>query len=221
MNNLPRRMRDMKVQKLKHTLLLILSVAFLFQGSSVVAGEANVTQALNSKKTDIMMEHFRLSVINDDIAQANSLLNKHPKVIANYHFEDDFDSLYYAVLNEQFEIVKLLLDSGVDPNHKDQELVSMLHWASAKESVAIASLLLIKGATISIRDADGATPLHWAAVVGSRPMIEVLIDNGADIHSHDKWKYSPLDWAIIKGNDDVVDLLVNRGIGITSGIVSL
>ena len=185
------------------------------------AKESHTQSSLSFKSVDIMMEHFRLSIINDDIAQLNALLESHSKVISNYHFEDDFDALYYAVLNRQFDVVNLLLDAGDDPNHKDLEMVSMLHWASAKSSVNIANLLITKGALISIRDADGATPLHWAAVVGSRAMIEVLIANGADIHSHDKWKYSPLDWAIIKGNDDVVDLLVKSGVTPKPEIVSL
>ena len=211
----------MRIYRLKKYLLLVLSIAFIFQGSTIFAENAVVNdEQLTEKAIDMMLEHFRLSVINDDIAQVHDLLKQYPKIIAHYHFEDDFDALYYAVLNKQFEVVKLLLDADFDPNHKDHERVSMLHWASAKEAVGIASLLLTKGASISIRDADGATPLHWAAVVGSRPMIIMLIDHGADIHSQDKWKYSPLDWAIIKGNDDVVDLLVNRGNGLLN-IVSL
>lgn len=193
----------------------------MFLGLFSVFSYASVNDIYDNESKELVAEYFRLSVINDDLIQANDILNSKMHDVLTYQYDDLFDPFYYAVLNQQFEMVKLLLDAGVDSNHKDAEGVSMLHWAIAKENNSIANLLINDGANISIQDTDGATPLHWAAVIGSRSMISFLIQNGADIHSKDNWAYTPLDWAIIKGKNDVVELLVTMDKSTKEKLVSL
>ncbi len=118
-----------------------------------------------------------------------------------------YTPLVHALLGEQVECVKILLEYGADPNVKDnygRVPLSILAEPqpidnpSAEKRVAIAKLLLENGADVSITDNYNAQPL-WYAVFNCRkeedlPFVELLLDNGADPNykSNDQ---SPLDFS--------------------------
>ena len=133
----------MIIKKYSRYLSLTLYIVLLFQ-----------TNIIYSKGVSegAILKDFKETIMNNDIVKTQELLKKHPKISKNNEVKDNFDAFYYSVLNNKFTIVRVLLESGFDPNHKDQDMVSMLHWAAAKELVGIATLLIEKGANVSIRD---------------------------------------------------------------------
>lgn len=66
------------------------------------------------------------------------------------------------------EVVSLLLESGADPNSRNEEQQTPIYWAAASGNEKIVDLLLLWGGETSIRDAHGSTPRQFA------------IDNGCD-----------------------------------------
>jgi ankyrin repeat protein len=76
-------------------------------------------------------------------------------------------ALALATMHNQVEVVKLLLDAGVDPNRYQPEgfhsHATPLHHAAGYNYVAMVKLLVEHGARLDIKDTIyDATPLQWA-----------------------------------------------------------
>jgi ankyrin repeat protein len=91
------------------------------------------------------------------------------KVHVNGQFGDRYD-LSPAISRAKVEIVRLLIDHGVDVTAKDKSLSTPLHLASSLGIPEIVQLLIERGADITARDASRRTPLHLASswVVGAK-----------------------------------------------------
>jgi ankyrin repeat protein len=87
-----------------------------------------------------------------------------------------FDSaalLAEAVRQKQFQILKLLLETGADPNARGTRDSTALMWAAAFDNLSYVRLLLAHGADPSARDVDGKTANDWAMREG-RDVTQVL-----------------------------------------------
>jgi len=67
--------------------------------------------------------------------------------------------LHFAARDGHLEVVKLLLERGVDPNVRNNHDSTPLHYAAKKCHVDVARVLLDHGADPTIRDNKGRTPL--------------------------------------------------------------
>ncbi len=70
--------------------------------------------------------------------------------------------LMEAVLEKRGDLVKLLLEHGVDPKLSDKEGSTALHFAAQAHLPDIVQLLLDKGALVDPKDHMGNTPLFKA-----------------------------------------------------------
>jgi ankyrin repeat protein len=92
---------------------------------------------------------------------------------------EDFKPLHLAVLNNQVEVVKYLIQKGADvnvtsiPNH-----IYPLHLA-AIVSAEICKILIEHGAKINVTDFNGDTPLDLAKRADNKEAIEILENYGA------------------------------------------
>lgn len=108
--------------------------------------------------------------------------------------------LHVASSQGSLEVVKLLLDRGVDVNmtattytkHRDTALMS----AAVTNQVEIARLLLDSGARVDAVTSNGWSALHYAATYGNVSMIKLLADHGADINREGARGWRPLTLAI-------------------------
>ncbi|KAI0004067.1 ankyrin repeat-containing domain protein [Xylariaceae sp. FL0662B] len=73
---------------------------------------------------------------------------------------DNSSALYWAVFCGNTNLVKLLLESGVDPNSTGPSWP--LHCAITRGCVEIAIMLIERGADLGVKDVDGQTPLESA-----------------------------------------------------------
>jgi ankyrin repeat protein len=121
-------------------------------------------------------------------------------------------ALHEAILHSQAELVRVLLDGGVDPNRLGPEGSTPLNDACLKGERDIVSLLIAHGAKVGIRNESGATPLHDAALGGNPEVVKILLDHGADINARDEESgASPLFYAASWGRVEAVELLLRRG----------
>jgi uncharacterized protein len=113
---------------------------------------------------------------------------------------------------KHFEMAKLLMAKGMNPNTMSWHRVTILHDMAQKGDLAKADLLLMYGADIDpLDDEYQSTPLGMAVRWGHAPMVEYLLQKGADPNiSGASWS-TPLAWAIKKGYTDIEKILRKSG----------
>jgi cytohesin len=98
----------------------------------------------------------------------------------NLKDKDGRTPLHLAAESADGDIVKLLLDKGVEVNAKDDESgFTALHHAARFGNKNIAEVLIARGADINAKDKQGHTPLY-VAVNHDYKFAEFLISKGAD-----------------------------------------
>ena len=144
-------------------------------------------------------------------------------------YEPSETPLMVAVINEQFDIAKLLLENGANPNDKDRLNRTSLHVASVSYNddetiVEIAKLLLSHGVNISARanylgdkpgDAPALTVLMTAASWGNNELVKLLLENGANVNDKDRFDRTALHLAAQHAYIKVIKLLVENGANIS------
>lgn len=115
-----------------------------------------------------------------------------------------------ASKNGHMDIVKTLIEKGVDINTKDDYGYTSLSYAALKGHAEVVDLLIEYGADVNGRNHWGGTALVQAVFFGHVDIAKTLIDNGADmnvtIHGD-----SLVIYAAKNGYDDLADHLINSG----------
>ncbi|MEP6754960.1 MAG: ankyrin repeat domain-containing protein [Chthonomonadales bacterium] len=101
------------------------------------------------------------------------------------------NALVYACTETRVEIVRMMLEHGVDPNNRDYEGKLPLSWAiifatgtSEKRYLPVIKLLLEHGAQINTGVPGFLPPLSEAAGYDEREVIKLLLQHGADVNYH-------------------------------------
>src|SRR5262249_6384431 len=84
------------------------------------------------------------------------------------------EALREAMRQEDFALVKFLLEAGADVNAISEHGSTPLHYAAFLGEVEFAKLFLQAGAKLDVRNSDGKTPAQWAAFHGCREVAKLL-----------------------------------------------
>ena len=120
------------------------------------------------------------------------------------HSENGYTPLHYAVLNNSFDIVDILLlyDAAVNPKTHDGE--TPLDFASEKNSLEIVKYLVEKKADVTDKS------LYYAVENNSLQLITYLVDKGGNINAKYKDGDTLLQHACqVKNNLEIVKYLVD------------
>jgi ankyrin repeat protein len=114
--------------------------------------------------------------------------------------------------NSKFEVVKLLVEAGVNINIRETDGYTPLHAAARHaEGHHILRLLLDRGLDPSVHNLYGQTPLHDAVGQNHHQCAEILIRYGADINKTWGPSRPPIFDAIDRHSHDCIELLLRAG----------
>jgi ankyrin repeat protein len=133
---------------------------------------------------------------------------------------DGQTALMRAALTDQTEIVKLLLDNGVNVDVKSDVGWTALMFAADKGFTNIVKLILQTGADINAQDNDGYTALMGAAFSGRTEVVKLLLENDADMNAkatdEESRGTTALMSAAYNGYTEIVKLLTSKGADLTA-----
>lgn len=121
-----------------------------------------------------------------------------------------------AVLGNDPDRVRYLLDHGADPNKVAELDHNALQTAVREGHVAIAEILIDRGARIDLLDKDGWSPLMLAVYRNNPDMIGLLLRKGADKDVYGDSGWSALSVAITYGDAARVKQLLDAGVDVNA-----
>jgi ankyrin repeat protein len=90
------------------------------------------------------------------------------------------EQLLEAVMKEDIEEAKRLLDNGAKPNGKNSTGCPFLTWAAWNDDRDMVILLIERDVDVNAEDPFGYSALGIAETFGKKEMIELLKDHGAE-----------------------------------------
>eukprot|EP01063_Lacrimia_lanifica_P026089 TRINITY_DN3458_c0_g3_i4.p1 TRINITY_DN3458_c0_g3~~TRINITY_DN3458_c0_g3_i4.p1 ORF type:complete len:663 (+),score=275.11 TRINITY_DN3458_c0_g3_i4:1164-3152(+) len=132
--------------------------------------------------------------------------------------ENGCTALHYAVMEQQVEAVRMLLNAGVNANVEDAEARTPLLYVVTKNGVmdlaaVLAQELLEHGADLTHRSKEGDTLLHLAAKEGYDELLRYLLSDFAgvvDVDEINKRGETPLHLAAGSGRAKAVHVLLDH-----------
>src|SRR5438132_1051003 len=89
---------------------------------------------------------------------------------------DRSNSIVLAVLNNDIDKVRNLLNKGINPNMTDSDGRTGLIHAATAGNVPAVKLLLENGAKAGVLDSTGNTAMHYAAERGNTEVLRMMLD---------------------------------------------
>ena len=89
----------------------------------------------------------------------------------NYSIEKGFDgnnALHWASENGSFEIVKILIEKGIDIKQLNDNAENALHWASNFNKIKIVQIMIEMGIDVNQQNKLGQNALHLATIKGHK-----------------------------------------------------
>ncbi|XP_066480691.1 KN motif and ankyrin repeat domain-containing protein 4 [Tiliqua scincoides] len=143
----------------------------------------------------------------------------HPQlqnIIVNLADGNGNSALHYSVSHSNFQIVKLLLETGIcDVDHQNKAgytavMITPLASAETDEEMEVVTKLLKEG-NVNIRASQGGqTALILGVSHDREDMVKALLSCGADINLQDDTGLSPLMVACQYNNTEIVKLLLTH-----------
>ncbi|PNP80121.1 hypothetical protein FNYG_06540 [Fusarium nygamai] len=182
------------------------SVTALLGLPSSIHNGVDITDSLKCNIDSVRKDHTPFSWACEEgyVATAKFLLQNGARVI-----EAD---LVRIMKNGHSEIVKMLLDKGVDAAAADKGGWTPLHGASQYGHLEIVKILLDKEVDAAAANKDGSTPLHQASQYGHSEIVKMLLDKGVDAAAADKNGWTPLHRASQRGYSEIVKMLLDKGV---------
>jgi ankyrin repeat protein len=147
----------------------------------------------------------------DNIEKINFLLERAKDPELDAKAEDEQSVIYYAASWGNWDVVKVLLEHGADPNLFNAKGCTPLAAAlTNKHEIVFRNLLEhCNGLDLNHQDNEGLTSLHIAIITNQVDMVPILIDKGADLSVKTINGYSCLTIAVIFSSTKMLSIIMN------------
>ena len=119
--------------------------------------------------------------------------------------------LHSSVGSGHADVVRVLLESGADPNVTTKQDRTPLHYVKGRSDIVRLLTAHCTTACLNARDEVGSTALCRAATLGHVEVVSSLLEAGASINLANASGMSPLHLACYEGLKDVAMLLLKAG----------
>ncbi len=210
------------------------------------AGTAAIGKLLIEGGADLMAlggeDNTPLHFVGSDVELARVLIDAGAEVDAvNARNRTPLQVAAYINSRKRYDVMKLLLESGADPNREDENGQTPVHRMldlyhprkaklllefGAKNDIFVASLIgdtqFIEAelkrdpSLVRTHDPSGNTALGVAAAANQIEVVKLLLDAGAPVDIRDNYGDTPLAKAAMRGKVDVMRLLIDRGAAVNA-----
>lgn len=116
---------------------------------------------------------------------------------------------FWAIRYGFIDVVRLYMDNGVKPTHKNARGSTGLHIAVENtQELALVQLLVEHSADVNATDGDGTAPIHLAAANGQESVLEYLLQQGANAEMTCEGHGTPLMAAAATGQEKILKRLL-------------
>ena len=127
------------------------------------------------------------------------------------HFRHKRTALHVVAEFGLVELLRLLIDRGLDIEARDSYHNTSLHDATINGQKDALNLLLDCGAEIDANNFDGNTPLYLAVSYSHDQLVSTLLERGANVGEDCIDSWSPLHKAADNGNVHIAQTLLSHG----------
>lgn len=199
---------------MKKIIVAILSVVLVFSTIQISAlADNNINSNIDGNIENKSNNEKSVNSFKMDLCEAIDDQNYESlKIILDNNKGANFDKyISSAMRTNSTNIIKLILDSGVDVNKDYNHTGSLLRDAVHNENKDVVHLLLEKNADVNIPDSTGFTPLIAAAYEDNYDLVKILLDNGADVSAMEFEDNTALSYALSSNNLETAKLLLDAG----------
>ncbi|XP_062555287.1 L-asparaginase isoform X2 [Armigeres subalbatus] len=131
---------------------------------------------------------------------------------AAVHIRDRYDRtpLMDAILNDHYEIIRLLIKCGAHLTGSIRAIGESLCSAAARNLLHRLESYRIAGADLSQTDPSGRTALHVAAMYANLEMAKYLVKNYVEVNTVDFLGLTALDYAVKVNTQPVIAFLMEK-----------
>ena len=168
--------------------------------------------------------HGSYIALADQVYEARPELSSPDQVVTREKLErwlaegaDLTEELANAVLSNDPEQIKFLIEKGADINAQTNQGASPIHTAARHRHPDLVKLLVSLGADVNAVDGKGMTPLRYAAMRDSVPTVKALLESGADTEKPSAEGYRVLALAIAQSRYEAAKALMEAGAEVNFG----
>ena len=137
-------------------------------------------------------------------------------ILNNYEYkslrnEDGKTILHFAIYSRNINILKMLLNDGIDIMILDKDNKTALHYAAMHDNIEMCSIFIDKGLDINAKDKYNQTPLQIALSEKNFNIALYLLNHGADFNIENDHGKNPLHYASENNCIEIIEFLFNHG----------
>uniref|UniRef100_A0A336LA29 CSON005817 protein n=1 Tax=Culicoides sonorensis TaxID=179676 RepID=A0A336LA29_CULSO len=144
------------------------------------------------ERVQMIVESVIEDLIQNKCIKVFKFLVENNFIEKNGQFNYSRTPMHFAIISNDFDLVKYLKEIGVDLTIKDMGGDTPLHIAALENRFEIVEYLLNAGAPINIGSNMGWTPLLIAVERNNLSMVKILVEFGADCNYLNCFGWTPL-----------------------------